>query len=478
MTAPRAVLMALLLAAAGGSALSASQGAPRLFPHERHAKVFPVCEGCHAGIVSGEQDDVFPAEQVCQRCHDGERQARVGWRDPAPRISNLRYSHTQHRRTVALSADSTTCLSCHAVTDPPQRMVVAAPRPSQCVACHTNGSAAHIAPTARCRTCHVSLVEAPRVPVERVARFPKPAWHDEADFGAEHGRVPNAQAASCAVCHARESCERCHANADRIPLIASLARDARVSALVAGKEATYLSPRSHDDGAWRTGHGASARTAVDGCANCHTRPSCEACHAGGSGTSRTAIASLPGPGVREGLGVSPARINRAVHPQDIVSRHGTLAASGGMDCAQCHNEQTCASCHAAPDSRRFHAGNFVERHAVEVFAAGTDCQSCHNTERFCRDCHARTGIAASARMTAAFHTGKANWVLSHGQAARTGMESCASCHRQADCVRCHSASGGWGVNPHRPGYQAGAIGARNSASCRWCHLGALPGGGS
>jgi hypothetical protein len=79
-------------------------------------------------------------------------------------------------------------------------------------------------------------------------------------------------------------------------------------------------------------------------------------------------------------------------------------------------------------------------------------------------------------MNAAFHTGQSTWILSHGQAARTGMESCASCHRQNDCVRCHSASGGWGVNPHREGFQANALGARNSASCRWCHLGALPGG--
>jgi hypothetical protein len=80
-------------------------------------------------------------------------------------------------------------------------------------------------------------------------------------------------------------------------------------------------------------------------------------------------------------------------------------------------------------------------------------------------------------MSAAFHNGQATWILSHGQAARTGMESCASCHRQNDCVRCHSATGGWGVNPHRAGFQASALGARNSASCRWCHLGALPGGG-
>ena len=171
---------------------------------------------------------------------------------------------------------------------------------------------------------------------------------------------------------------------------------------------------------------------------------------------------------------SVALAARVRPPANIASRHGTLAATNGMNCAQCHSEQLCAGCHAGPDSRQFHAANFVERHAVDVFANTADCASCHNTERFCRDCHNRTGVAADGRMNAAFHTGKLNWVLSHGQAARTGMESCASCHRQNDCVRCHSASGGWGVNPHRSGFQASALAARNAASCRWCHLGGLP----
>ena len=32
-----------------------------LFPHEKHARVFPVCEGCHAGIVTGVASEVFPS---------------------------------------------------------------------------------------------------------------------------------------------------------------------------------------------------------------------------------------------------------------------------------------------------------------------------------------------------------------------------------------------------------------------------------
>jgi len=471
--APLATLVALAVTAI----VASSPGEPPTFPHEKHARVFPVCEGCHAGIVSGTVDSVYPSYADCVRCHDGTRQPAISWRSARPRVSSLTFSHARHGEAVTNASDSTSCLTCHAVTDPPGRMSVAGPNPELCVGCHAHAGERHITPTAACRTCHVAITDAPGITAERIAAFPRPGWHDEDGFGAEHGRVATGQAVSCSVCHARETCERCHFNADRIPLITRLARDSRIAAMQLDRKATYPSPSSHQKDDWSRAHGVSALASIQACGNCHTRPSCDACHAGGTGRSRSMISALPGPGVEPGLGVDPATIDRAVHPADIVSRHGTLASSGSMACATCHAERLCADCHAAADSRRFHAANFVERHAVEVFASAADCQSCHNTERFCRDCHSSTGIAADGRMRAAFHTGKANWILSHGQAARTGMESCASCHRQNDCIRCHSASSGWGVNPHRAGFRANLRGEQNSASCRWCHVGALPGGG-
>ena len=464
----------LSLMAAG--LVAASQG-PSIFPHQKHAGVFPVCEGCHAGIVNGLADEVFPRNEDCQRCHDGVREKQVEWRTPTHRKSILRFSHQEHRSDVARAGDSVTCLTCHAASDPPRRMIVAGPDPNLCVGCHAHRREAHITPTAPCRTCHLAIADAPWLSAERISRFPKPAWHNAEDFAASHGKVSGTQSASCAVCHARETCEQCHANADRLTLITGLSRDSRIASLVSGHSARYDPPSSHRNTNWRDEHGAQARQSSASCANCHTQPSCEKCHAGGSGTSRAAIVTLPGAGVKAGLGVSPARITLPLHSTDFQSRHGSIAATGGMNCAQCHAETVCAGCHAAQESRKFHANNFVERHAADVFTNAADCQTCHNTQRFCLDCHRRSGIAAGAQMNASFHNGQATWILSHGQAARTGMESCASCHRQNDCVRCHSATGGWGVNPHRAGFQAKAIGARNSASCRWCHLGSLPGGG-
>jgi hypothetical protein len=203
------------------------------------------------------------------------------------------------------------------------------------------------------------------------------------------------------------------------------------------------------------------------CGNCHVQSSCASCHVAGN-TARPAIARLPV--ARSNTSITPSRVSR-VHTADVVQRHGSLAAINRAECAQCHSKQQCAACHAGSDARAFHSRNYAEGHAADVFAGSSRCQSCHNTETFCRACHASTGVAASARMNAAFHNGQPLWVLTHGQAARLGLESCVSCHRQSDCVRCHAATGGWGVNPHGASFAANRTASRSGASCRACHLG-------
>jgi hypothetical protein len=165
-----------------------------------------------------------------------------------------------------------------------------------------------------------------------------------------------------------------------------------------------------------------------------------------------------------------------VHSVDFATRHGSWAATGALQCAQCHTETYCVDCHVGPNEREFHLPNFMERHAFEVFASPTECQSCHSTETFCRDCHVSAGIASGGRLDVAFHTAQPLWLLTHGQAARTGLESCASCHRQTDCLACHSSIGGWGVSPHGSGFDGNRVAARNRLTCQWCHLGDPLGG--
>jgi predicted CXXCH cytochrome family protein len=468
------VLLVVLAGLLGGGLLAAQPGRDG-FPHAAHARLFPVCEGCHSGVVSGIAAETYPAPADCALCHDGVRARKVTWSARTARPSNLRFSHARHLTATVRSGESAGCVTCHAAGQAPRRMDVDAAAPALCLGCHAHTADAHLAAALDCSKCHVPLTGVPGIPAARVLRFPRPDWHDQADFLSRHGGTAVSAGASCAVCHARETCERCHANGDAVPAIAALGRDARIAAFEAGRTSDYPIPASHNDGDWSAGHGGSARAASSSCANCHTTPGCVRCHRGGDGTSAALIATLPAPLAGRAQGVTPTSTARSVHPADIERRHGSLAAAGGLECAQCHSARECSACHAGSDSRAFHAPNYGQRHAVDVFAGSGDCQSCHTTETFCRDCHSSSGVAAGAGMNAAFHTGQPMWLLSHGQAARQGMEACASCHRQQDCVQCHSAAGGWGINPHGRGFAASRTAARGSVSCRLCHLG-NPGG--
>jgi hypothetical protein len=472
----RAAALFTLTAAAAAVApagLPAPEPAAEPFPHARHAGLFPVCESCHAGIASsGVTRDAYPDPATCGICHDGARRPEVRWSGATLRATTLRFSHQRHLAEVAARDGEVNCQACHATGDATTRLAVGRATPERCIGCHEHRAADHLAAAVACGRCHLPLGAARGVAPSRIARFPRPPWHGEPDFISEHGPAALQAAASCTVCHARETCERCHANAERLPVVASLDRDPRVALLEAGRAPAYPVPATHAAADWHAEHGEDARAATAGCANCHTRPSCTRCHAGGTGSAAAAVQSLPPLVQGRAPGVDPARITRSVHDADIATRHGGLAAAGRLDCVQCHAREQCAACHAASDSRAFHPANFLERHAVDVFTGRGSCQDCHRTETFCRACHARTGFAAQD-MKASFHDGQPNWVLSHGRAARLGLEACASCHRQNDCVQCHSAAGGWGVSPHGPGF-TGRGASRSSAGCRLCHL-AAPG---
>jgi hypothetical protein len=458
-----AVLAVMLL---GGLVRAATQ--PRAgFPHAAHERLFPVCESCHAGVMGDGEGPRYPQPAMCVRCHDGERAARVSWQGAAPRQSMLNFTHALHDSASSGATAAPTCQSCHALDANGRRMSVGPASPERCVACHAHRATAHLDDAVLCSRCHLPLADVRTLGASRIAAFPQPEWHSTPDFLSSHGVMAAPADATCAVCHARETCERCHANADRLPLVQALRSDARVGALEAGRTPVYPTPDSHVQPRWRSEHGKDARRSITSCANCHTPPSCTRCHTGLSGRAAVAVQALPAAVAGAAQGVDPARIAGTVHGSDVKLEHGALAASGRLDCAQCHAQSQCASCHAAADSRAFHAPNFAERHAVDVFSGRGECQACHSTETFCRACHAKSGVAAK-NMTASFHDGQPMWVLSHGQAARRGLEACASCHSQNDCVQCHSATGGWGVSPHGPGF-SGRGESRSAASCRLCH---------
>jgi predicted CXXCH cytochrome family protein len=483
------------------------------FPHATHAKLFPTCVGCHAGISSGDSATMFPPAASCTECHNGRDVKLAAWSYPSAHPTNLRFDHARHARLSDSAGTHLDCLKCHGSEPSPQWMMVARARPETCIGCHAHSAPSHLAESSRCTTCHVPLARATALSETTIAKFPKPSSHAAPDFITAHGPLAAGSIASCATCHTRESCAGCHVNAATLGPIAALASDARVARILAGKPIVYPVPPSHRLTDFATTHGALARANIQTCATCHAQPSCLACHTGPLGAR--VIDALPqaGPGGAPGVqlrapravpppawppvggaapqihfaamvlapvdtpppspvtaGGGPTQVVR-VHPLDFVRTHGPIAASGRLNCAGCHQQSFCSTCHQGAGERRYHPFNFVARHASEAYARETKCASCHNTEVFCRSCHRDIGIGAgSKRRSGTAHAGQPLWLLQHGEAARRGMQSCASCHQQTDCMQCHSAFGSR-VSPHGPDFDAKAMQKRNPTLCSYCHIG-------
>jgi hypothetical protein len=491
-------LGALVALALPLSRVIARQAAPR-FLHAQHEKLFPQCAGCHQGIPSGNLATSFPDTAVCGECHNNRDQKKVAWKAPTRSASNLRFTHVDH--LTLTDAAGASCTACHATPDA-KWMHVDRATPAQCLSCHTHRASAHLAADNRCATCHVPLTQAKALSAARIGAFPKPASHEQRDFAQRHNVTAEAAQAQCLICHARESCARCHVNATQITGRYGLVADARVATLLAGKPASYTVPATHRTSAFLESHGSIAREFAQTCANCHARASCQACHTGK--TAADVIAQLP---VAEKSGAQGVQIKAAtvpwngltesstltgrialgpakgaprtvsgneprvaqVHAPGFARSHGASAAASQLNCEGCHTKSYCADCHGGESKRRFHVANFAARHAPEAWGRETDCQQCHNAEVFCRSCHMQNGLSAKGRTNVGYHSAVPLWILKHGQAARQGLQSCTSCHTQKDCMQCHS-QGGRGISPHGPNFDARRMWKANRLTCLRCHF--------
>ncbi len=504
----RGVVLALLVVAATAAAARREPQAP-WFPHERHARLFPVCLGCHQGIRTGDRGSFYPAPTLCASCHDGRVEARVDWAGPHRLPSNVPFSHPAHDSALAGAGQTLGCAACHATRLPVARMAVGRVRPELCIGCHAHAAPSHLAVAARCPACHVPVARAAGVPTDTIAAFPRPDTHGAPGFVLAHGSTTTVDEvrARCAICHARESCARCHPNAAQLPAIAALESDRRVATVVASKAPSWPLPPSHRDPSWLATHGGAAAARAQTCANCHTQVGCRSCHAaGGAGGANAVIALLPAPvpgspvgalAVRTAAGtVVPAQTAAAaqagrplaevpiadaaappsrniVHPAGFATNHGAAASTSDPSCTSCHQRSFCVQCHNGPTKAVFHPPAYLSRHAADAYAAATDCQSCHNTVAFCRACHKGAGLQAAGRIDVAFHTGQPLWLVQHGQAARQGLEACATCHAQQTCLRCHSTLT-QKVNPHGPGFDAARLAKKDPLMCARCHIGPPP----
>lgn len=457
------VVMATLVG--GGLAVSAGALQEQPFPHETHEGLFPLCTGCHQGIPTGNQSDYYPDPASCRGCHDGVREQLVTWDGPTERADNVTYTHSEHDAELAAAGDPPQqCASCHIPQGGGRMAVANEVQLGTCWGCHAHQATEHQV-DATCESCHLPLART-AFDRSRIETLPVPSDHDRGSFlESEHGQLVRSNASRCATCHTRERCAACHVDTqlDAIAAFPAAPPDMELPPLVAH----YNKPSTHLENQWLTLHGAEASRRD--CATCHTANDCTACHLQ---PVPEPIRSMPtraeavAPGVRV-----EARAPESHESVFFMSAHETLAAAGDATCATCHEETFCVTCHDGPVGGGYHESNFVARHAAEAFGRQTDCASCHNTQVFCRECHVQIGLVGSGRLGPGYHDDGPAWLLRHPQAARQNLESCASCHRQVDCVQCHGVLGAFRVSPHSTDFDAERAWARSPRTCLACHLG-------
>jgi hypothetical protein len=494
------------------------QPAPERFPHSRHARLFPLCTGCHAGVLDTAQS-IWPQPSQCAACHDDVVKPRITWQSRiGPRAGNRRFTHQAHTRAVTAKnpADSAlirNCEGCHVERGAP-RMNVRNAVVSQCIDCH-GYDAPHVdVPNEACATCHVRITDAPGLTREDIARFPKPQSHRNPGFvlgghgkqakGPGESGTLRAVSANCATCHAQNFCVSCHVNAPELPQIRALAVDAR-SPAYSGR---LPAPPTHATPAFLRTHGRDARRPAATCTVCHARESCATCHVG---SVPRAVAALPPSGPGRAAGVHVVRTPPPSHTRDFRDRHASEANATPKTCETCHVRDMCLECHRPEAARQsetarrtdvpkqstdalsstaqsvgiravgprrsgYHPPSFLTRHPSSAYTREANCSDCHNSAQFCQSCHQQSGVVSKSRIgQRGYHDAFRGFSLGHGQAARQSLESCASCHAERDCTACHSAvSGGFRFNPHGPGFNADRMKAKNPSLCRACHGNVVP----
>jgi hypothetical protein len=435
------------------------------FPHLTHDGLFPLCTGCHEGIGDGNVSSFYPEPASCDGCHDGAEERRVDWAPPVRPVGLMDFSHPTHADTVAAAGEAATpCASCH-VAEEGRRLEVVPLEAERCMSCHEEEPGAHFE-RRDCASCHRTLAAVPAGDVLRDA-LPTPDDHavGEDAFLFDHGFTGVDDDARCATCHTQDRCLSCHVSGDRGEIRALPTAPPGWRPLEA--EARYPIPDGHTSDVFEVTHGRPAPQAAD-CSTCHTQNDCASCHLEPLPTS---AASLPErPQVRApGVGLDAQR-PRSHETPFFMTAHTVLASAAPDACSTCHTQTYCADCHDAQRAPGYHPQGFALRHAAAAGAQTMECSTCHNTAAFCLECHVEMGFGSSGRLGPGYHDAEPLWLLRHGQGARQGLEQCASCHTQRDCLQCHSQLGAFKVSPHGPDFDPVQAQERNPWICLACHI--------
>jgi hypothetical protein len=277
---------------------------------------------------------------------------------------------------------------------------------------------------------------------------------------------------TCAMCHQREFCASCHVNARTVEAIRGMPSNDSAAARYRGRRWAYPRPATHAAADWDAAHAAAARAAPAECATCHARESCTTCHR--VEERLLPIAVLPRATRGGARGVDLSGLRPANHLPTWTQTHREVASGSDATCRTCHTQSFCSTCHDGARRPTFHQADYVARHSQDAYVRTTDCAACHQAQAFCVQCHRTLGAARTGAPNAAFHDRQTDWTLTHGRAARRSIETCASCHRQEDCLKCHSTSGFASVNPHPAGLDLRRLQSKNPGTCRICHTAGTP----
>lgn len=339
----------------------------------------------------------------------------------------LIFSHAKHLGRGA------TCATCHPdATTSRSSVDNLIPTEAACRACHAidrNIPDKPGTPVAACAGCHPGYT--PGGVVARIYLTPSPLKFDHA-------------------AHNKQSCESCHGDMTKVDLAT-----------------------------------AAQLPTMASCLTCHTNGAeerhCTDCHfarIGGLMETQFPHGSLVPR--RTGLGDD--------HGPLFARDHRQQASRSDATCGACHDRSECLDCHQGVIKPvDFHQANYLLVHSVEAKRGRPDCSACHRAQTFCVGCHERSGLGTrgvpaftGSNPDRDFHP--AGWASQgaganlHAGAARRNIASCASCHREEDCLTCHSAEPGnvLRASPHPAGWRGSLrckmLDRGNRRMCLRCHI--------
>jgi hypothetical protein len=336
----------------------------------------------------------------------------------------LTFSHQKHL------GRGTTCDACHLNAAKSQSAIDnLIPTEAACRTCHQidrTQPAKAATPVAACVGCHPGFE--PDLPVARVYLTPSPLKFDHS-------------------AHAKQACESCHTDIRKVDLATTRQLPTMTS-----------------------------------CFSCHKQDTntCTTCHlAQVGGLMQTTF-----PHGR--LAPSSSSLGDE-HGPDFARDHKQQARRADATCNACHDRSECVECHEGTvKPLEFHAANYLLVHAVDARRGRPDCSACHRQSTFCIQCHERSGLGTrgdtqfnSRDPSQQFHP--PGWATQgagpnlHAAVAKRSIGTCASCHREEDCLTCHSAeAGALKVSPHPPGWRGStrcrALDRGNRRMCLRCHV--------